>query len=134
MDDVTTDHLGLQQSSINEAYLQERLISREIYLFVHQMKNAHGFFQSPSFTCHLTSFFTQVSILRHHKGFRFLQVTAYLVKFQRLSNYRMNKLQKTTKKGDDKQARLFWLPGLWFFLSTLKTTLYYKTKLYQWIA
>ena len=91
------DQLGLWQSSVNEEYLQERLISRAIYLFVHQMQNAHGFFQSPSFTRHLTTFFTQVSILRHHKGFQFHLVTAYVVKVQRLRNYRMNKLKKTTK-------------------------------------
>ena len=114
------DQLGLQQSSVNEAYLQERLISRAIYLFIHQMQNAHGFFQSPSFTRHLTTFFTQVSILRHHKGFQFRLVTAYLVKVQRLSNYRMNKLEKTTKKGDDRPAPFLTTMILVFFSSTKK--------------
>ena len=109
------EQLGLRQSSVNEAYLEERMISREIYLFVHQMQNAHGFFQSPSFTHHLTTFFTQVSILCHHKGFQFRLVTAYLMKFQRLSNYKMNKLEKITKKGDDRPTHFFTTRILVFF-------------------
>ena len=63
------------------------------------MQNAHGFFQSPLFTRHRTTLFTQITILSHHKGFQFRLVTAYLVKVQRLS-----KLEKTTKKGDDRPA------------------------------
>ena len=113
------DQLGLRQSFVNEAYLQKRMISRAIYLFVYLMQNAHGFFQSPSFTRHITMFLTQVSILRHHKGFQFLLVTAYLVKVQRLSNYRMNKLKRQRIKEMIDQ-RLLWPRGFWFFSQALK--------------